>query len=60
MTAPRLQNELKVEWTVNYLRTNMYKFSAFVLDENGFPFSRTAIKPKSVSFSGTGVMKNSG
>ena len=60
VTAPRSLNTLKVEWTINYLQKSLYNFSAFVLDRSGFPFSRTAIKPRSVSFLSPGNLKGSG
>ena len=45
---PRNGNKMQIEDTLSGLAGGDYEVSAFVLEENGYPFNRTATTPKSV------------
>lgn len=47
--ASRIENQLRVQRTINGLTWTICIISVYVLDEAGLPFERTAVKPRNMS-----------
>ena len=52
----RIENQSRIQITVNGLIRTVYNISVYVLKESGLPFKRTSVKPRSVSIEASHLM----